>query len=239
MNEATSFYDAFADKLRHDYIVGNPRMLSALAFLRDEVAVSGARRILDIGCGIGWSSHEMARLASVAEVHAIDLSAQLIATAKGLFASPKITFDVVDVTTIMPSAERPYDAIVMLDVYEHIPVAARARFHEALAALLAPGGFILLTCPTVDHQNYLRQHKPEGLQPVDEDVGLPEMLALAGAIDGTLDVWQLQTVWNPRDYFHAVVRRRAGAPVTPFPRRTKLGKVLARLRAWTRGPARG
>lgn len=239
MNEATPFYDAFADKLRHDYVVGNPRMLSAVAFLRAEVAASGARRILDIGCGIGWSSHEMASLASVAEVHAIDLSPQLIATAKGLFASPKITFDVVDVTTMTPATQRPYDAIVMLDVYEHIPVAARARFHEALAALLAPGGFILLTCPTVDHQNYLRQHKPEGLQPVDEDVGLPEMLALAEAIQGTLDVWQLQSVWNPRDYFHAVVRRRAGAPVTPFPRRNVAGKVLARLRAWTRGPARG
>ena len=239
MNEATSFYDAFADKLRNDYIVGNPRMLSALAFMRAEVAASKARRILDIGCGIGWSSHELASLASVAEVHAIDLSPQLIATAKGLFASPKIDFDVVDVTTITPSAERPYDAIVMLDVYEHIPVAARARFHEALSALLAPGGFILLTCPTIDHQNYLRQHKPTGLQPVDEDVGLPELLALADAIQGTIDAWHVQSVWNPRDYFHAVVRRRAGAPVTPFPRRGVAGKVLARLRAKTRGPARG
>lgn len=128
MNEATSFHDAFADTLRHDSIVGNPRMLSAPAFLRGEVKASGARLIPFIGCGIGWSSHERARQASEAEVY---------------------------------------------------------------------------------------------------------------AIDGTLDVWQLKSVWNPRDDCHAVVRRRAGGPALPFPRRTKLGRVLARPRAWTRGPARG
>jgi SAM-dependent methyltransferase len=230
MNQATAFYDVFGKKLCNDYAGGNPRMLMALDFMRREMAVSLARRVLDIGCGIGWSSHELARIKTVEAVKAIDLSPALVATASRLFASSKISFEVVDVTAMPASAGGGYDAIVMLDVYEHIPKAARPAFHSALNSLIAKTGFILLTCPTIEHQNSLRENNPGGLQPVDEDVGLAELQTLASDIDGCVDYYKVHSIWNPRDYFHAVVRRRSGQPASPKSRRRWFETIKAKAR---------
>lgn len=209
-------------------------MLMALDFMRREIAVSRAKSVLDIGCGIGWSSHELAQIKTVEAVKSIDLSPALVATASRLFGARKILFDVVDVTAMPASASRSYDATVMLDVYEHIPKASRPAFHLAINSLLAEAGFILLTCPTVEHQNSLRENNPGGLQPVDEDVGLAELQTLASAIDGCVDYYKVHSIWNPRDYFHAVVRRRSGQPVSPKLRRTWFETIKAKARLQTR-----
>jgi SAM-dependent methyltransferase len=213
MNQATAFYDVFGKKLCNDYAGGNPRMLMALDFMRREMAVSLARRVLDIGCGIGWSSHELARIKTVEAVKAIDLSPALVATASRLFASSKISFEVVDVTAMPASAGGGYDAI-----------------HSALNSLIAKTGFILLTCPTIEHQNSLRENNPGGLQPVDEDVGLAELQTLASDIDGCVDYYKVHSIWNPRDYFHAVVRRRSGQPASPKSRRRWFETIKAKAR---------
>ena len=187
-------------------------MLAALQFMRGEIAAAKAVRVLDIGCGIGWSSHTLARIKSVESVVAVDLSSQLLEKARLLFSHPKIRYEHLDVTHMEPTAFGKFDAIVMLDVYEHIPEGSRAAFHSALNFLLTPTGFLLLSCPTIDHQTYLREHDPAGLQPVDEDVGLEELTAIAAQLDARLDHYRLQSIWSSRDYLHAVVRRNAAMP---------------------------
>jgi len=128
---AKSFYDNFDGKLINDYVGGNPRMIAALQFMRSEVETSGASRILDIGCGLGWSSYTLARAKGVESVVAVDLSSELIENAKRLFGHPNIQFEQMDVTSNEKPISGKFDAIVMLDVYEHIPVTARAGFHKA------------------------------------------------------------------------------------------------------------
>jgi SAM-dependent methyltransferase len=229
--DAKSFYDRFDRKLVNDYVGGNPRMLAALEFMKDEVENCGASRILDIGCGLGWSSHTLASMKSVKSVLAVDLSSELIKAARTLFGHSKIEFQQMDVTDCDRPLSGKFDAIVMLDVYEHIPVAARPAFHHALASLLSDTGFLLLSCPTKDHQRYLREHHPEGLQPVDEDVDIPDLESLAEALQGRIDTYRLLNVWNPRDYLHAVIRRSKGSPAPVVPRRTRLAGLAARARA--------
>ncbi len=227
---AKSFYDQFDRKLVNDYVGGNPRMLTALEFMKDEVGKCGASRILDIGCGLGWSSHTLASMASVKSVLAVDLSSELIKTAKRIFGHPKIEFQQMDVTDCDRSLSGKFDAIVMLDVYEHIPVAARPAFHQALGLLLSDTGFLLLSCPTKDHQRSLRENNPDGLQPVDEDVDIPDLESLAEALQGRVDTYRLLNVWNPRDYLHAVIRRSKGSPAPVITRRTRLAGLAARTR---------
>ena len=208
--EPETFYDAFALKLINDYVRGNERMVSALQFMKAEIYATKVRRVLDIGCGIGWSSHTLAKISSVESVVAVDLSSQLLAKARLLFSDTKIRYEHLDVTRMQASALGAFDAIVMLDVYEHIPKDSRAGFHDALNVLLNPDGFLMLTCPTIDHQTHLREHNPTGLQPVDEDVGLRELTELAAHLDASLDYYQLKSIWSSRDYLHAVIRRKAG-----------------------------
>lgn len=229
--DAKSFYDQFDRKLVNDYVGGNPRMLAALEFMKKEVKISGASKILDIGCGLGWSSYTLAAMKGVESVMAVDLSSELVKSAKKMFGHPKVDYRQMDVTDRNVKLSGCFDAIIMLDVYEHIPVTARERFHKALGELLSDTGFLLLSCPTKDHQNFLREQKPEGLQPVDEDVDLPELVSLAEDLEGRLDTYRLINVWSPRDYLHAVIRRNKGGPAPLRCCRPQLASLGARLRA--------
>ena len=229
--DAKSFYDQFDRKLVNDYVGGNPRMLAALEFMKCEVRSSGASRVLDIGCGLGWSSYTLASMKCVESVLAVDLSSELISKAKKLFGNPKVDFRQMDVTSYNENLSGTFDAIIMLDVYEHIPVVARPGFHHALSGLLSDTGFLLLSCPTKDHQKFLRERQPEGLQPVDEDVDIPDLESLAEALLGRIDTYRLLNVWNPRDYLHAVIRRSKGGPAPLNCRRTRLASLGARVRA--------
>ena len=92
------------------------------------------KRILDIGCGIGWSTHEFANYFNEAVVKGIDLSPVLINTADRLFNRDNLSYQVFDITSNVPT--QTFDAVVMIDVYEHIPKKERANFHLALKKLL-------------------------------------------------------------------------------------------------------
>lgn len=230
-NDAKQFYDHFGRKLVNDFVGGNPRMLLALEFMKSHVRESGSRRILDIGCGIGWSSHELALVPSVEFVHAIDLSSALINQAQRLFPSRKIVYETIDVLALSGASFGTFDAITMLDVYEHIPCGARPAFHEALRQVLSPNGFLLLTCPTIAHQERLRTNNPEGLQPIDEDVGLSQLAQLGDDTSTQLDYYRVISVWNNRDYLHAVLRRPQGTSPTSRPTRSRLASVMSRVRA--------
>jgi SAM-dependent methyltransferase len=228
--DAKHFYDNFIDKLENDFKIGNRRMISAIEFMKIQINSFASKAVLDIGCGIGWSSHVLAAQREVDRVHAIDLSDKLIQKAQQVFPSRKIRYETVDVLGLADHAMGTFDAIVMLDVYEHIPLAGRPGFHRALRDLLSPGGQLLLTCPTISHQHYLRIHNPAGLQPVDEDVGLPQLLQL-GADTGTqLDYYHVVSIWSDRDYFHAALRKPKAACRTAVRKRSFAASWSARFR---------
>jgi cyclopropane fatty-acyl-phospholipid synthase-like methyltransferase len=161
---------------------------------------------LDIGCGIGWSSFEIARR-SRANVLAVDLSESSIIAAKELFQHPNIEFRQLDITSAEFTEQIKFDLIVMVDVFEHIPKENRIEFYKLLNRLLSHQGKVALTCPTVYHQKYLRDNNPGGLQPVDEDVDLSELIEFGKAINAGVAHFQYKSIWNHNDYFHAIIQR--------------------------------
>ena len=56
MKKSLDFYNSFGLKLINDYVRGNKRMENAIVELSKFIK-SDSTAILDIGCGIGWSSH--------------------------------------------------------------------------------------------------------------------------------------------------------------------------------------
>ena len=150
---------------------------------------------------------KIARRFPAAEVTSLDLSPELIELARRLTSERNVRYLVEDITAPMATVGSGFDAIVLLDVYEHIPAKERAGVHRRLHGLLAPKGVIILTCPTPEHQAYLRQHAPEGLQPVDEDVDEAVAAQLARDIGGSLVMFQRMAVSHPNDYSHIVINR--------------------------------
>ena len=125
----------------------------------------------------------------------------------------------------------------MLDVYEHIPEADRWTLHSRLEQSLAEDGRIVVSFPTPEHLDWLREHHPEEIQPVDEDITPDVILALAKESRTSLALYQRVNVWHRGDYAHAVLTRqpwiRHAAPrALPAPGR------LQRYLWWRQSPDR-
>ena len=203
---ARAYYDSESARGLADYGFGNRRIEAAVRHTLSWLP-STARHILDIGCGIGWSSWEMKRLIPKARVLGVDLSPKRIELAKTLFTAPGLEFAARNIAEL--SEEEPFDAIVMLDVYEHIPRDKRQELHRVLKQKSSSNAIFIFSCPTVSHQEYLRKFDPRGLQPVDEDVTPADLQVAATELDGSLVYLRNIKIWRNADYCHAVIRRGA------------------------------
>lgn len=214
--------------LIHDYVYGNRRFEMAINRIVDSVPCS-IRRILDIGCGIGYSSWLMKKAFPKARILGIDISDESIAAARGLFQFNGIHFERTDLLSFRPDSI--FDLIVMIDVYEHIPKNLRESIHEKLRNLIADNGWLIVTTPTVEHQAYLRELHPERLQIIDEDVSIYNLIELAEALRMEVLFLDRVAVWHRYDYQHLVAcRHNTFTSVSSYSSVTFSRRVLNRLR---------
>lgn len=190
-----AYYNGWRERLLQDYQQGNERVQAAMNFAEPYLPVGG--RILDVGCGIGWTS---CWLADHGDVTAVDISPVLIRTARELFGA-SARFIVADISRLILGGH--FDTITMFDVYEHIPRDRYQQLHSRLADWLR--GTLILTCPTLATQQYARDHEI-ALQPVDEDITDTDIADLAGAVNGEIVVDHSVSVWRTDDYRHVVIR---------------------------------
>jgi SAM-dependent methyltransferase len=104
---------------------------------------SGSARILDVGCGLGWSSIAIARALGGAHVDGVDLDPASIEAARSLAAAhgltDRVSFEVRDAASL---AGAGYDLATMFEMLHDLahPVAVLRAAHLALA----PGGLALV-----------------------------------------------------------------------------------------------
>jgi 2-polyprenyl-3-methyl-5-hydroxy-6-metoxy-1,4-benzoquinol methylase len=207
-SKAERYYDNFVDRLLTDYVQSNPRAEKAIKFSTKWLQLANCKNILDIGCGIGWSSSEFSSHLPNCKVSGLDLSPSLIETAKLLFAKTSgAKFSVTDITSPEFKPDLKYDGIIMLDLYEHIPQKDRAGFHASVKNCLGDQFVIILTCPSASFQNFLRQNNPELLQPVDEDVLEEDAKLFADHVGAELILFEPISIWQTNDYNHILISK--------------------------------
>lgn len=141
-----TFYAAFARPFADSRSVTDPVLTSILPYIPPRA------RVLDVGCGNGRLAALLDRERPGATCVGIDAAPELIELARAQMqrlAHITAEFHVADIVEpgwVERVANPPYDAVVCLAVLHHLPgFELRARILGEMAALLAPGGCVILS----------------------------------------------------------------------------------------------
>jgi 2-polyprenyl-3-methyl-5-hydroxy-6-metoxy-1,4-benzoquinol methylase len=131
----------------------NPRhLLFSLSRLKFATKMIGSdKRILEVGCSEGMSTLLLAEFAS--ECVGIDVDSDAIAIANEVLASlsPRVSFKHAD---ILNGAVGKFDAVVSMDVIEHIFPENEKPFMEGVVANLGDKGIGIIGTPNITASQY-------------------------------------------------------------------------------------
>jgi len=110
-----------------------------------EPSVNGCRNVLDIGCGYGLVSLILSLSHPSAAYAGLDIDPWRIRRARqaaSRLQRGNLHFWCADIRTHAP--QRPYDAILLIDVLHHIDNPSKRRLLGTCARSLSPGGMLVI-----------------------------------------------------------------------------------------------
>jgi len=105
--------------------------------------------VLDAGCGSGYGTRILAQVA--AYCLGVDASPEAITLASSLFARPNVEFRVSDVCSLEGVENASFDAVVALEVLEHLPGDRIGSFLEAVRRVLREKGTFVVSVANSNH----------------------------------------------------------------------------------------
>lgn len=129
--------------------------ISTIEFILKEIDELQPRSLIDIGCGDGRLTREIHDRFLQVKVVGADFSARAIALARAMnYDVGDLVFRQFDISTVQ--FEQQFDAAILMEVYEHIPVDETRAFLEGVRRSLRLGGTLLVTVP---HSNKPLEYK--------------------------------------------------------------------------------
>ena len=171
-----------------------------LGRLTEEVARSGARRVLDVGCGAGVNLATMTAAAPGVVGIGLDVDAPSVDLARSTLArhgvadrATVLLIDVRDAVRQRPAElAEPVDLALLANVLYYLPPAERLPLLRDVAALLRPGGRLLVVTTVAEPSLFSRHfdlllRAQEGDMQLADAPTLTRQLEDAGLGDVTLD----------------------------------------------------
>lgn len=223
-SKVRTFYNEFSrDVLLRDFIIRNKRQVAIEELCSRFIQKDS--RVLEVGCGVGIITKFLLKEASV--VHAIDISETNIRVARSYVDSKRCQFHEIDITKDLCKMKRfgPFHFVLLADVLEHIPKDNYVELFNCIESLLDPKGIVIITTPSGQYQEYLKQNKPQAVQIIDETITIQELFS---ATSLTPRYFSYVDIWGQNQYLHIVFQ--AGIEYVPIqPRRPIIRKVRSRL----------
>jgi SAM-dependent methyltransferase len=98
-------------------------------------------RVLDFGCGLGYSSRRLREMFATAEVTGVDTSAKVLESARQRNGGAGVRFLTLDQ---LQDDAGSYDLCYVNGVFHHIPMSERPEALRLIRRLLRPGGMLAL-----------------------------------------------------------------------------------------------
>lgn len=148
--------------------------VSTIEYLLEKVRSLAPASVVDIGCGDGRMTREIALSLDAERIVGVDYSRRAIELAKAMnYGLSSVDFLCVDITASPDIGN--FDLAILMEVFEHISPERTRDFLAGVHLLLKKGGRILLTVPhvnkPVEYKHYqhfsvesLRTHLREGFE---------------------------------------------------------------------------
>ena len=120
-------FDALCDRFKLDVPPDNARLRAIV----ERLSPLEGRRVLDLGCGKGRFARGL--LARGGRVVGLDVSARMLAEASGV---PRVKGS----ARRLPFARASFDAVLAVEVFEHLAVEAVEHVCREVQRVLVPGG---------------------------------------------------------------------------------------------------
>lgn len=131
--------------------------------------------VLEVGCGIGTVSSLILKFISKGRFVGVDISGESITLAKKInSAYQNAEFLVNDMSAFKHSLK--FDFVVLPDVLEHIPLDQHFNLFRVLNLVTTPDATVLINIPEPNCLNWVRKHKPESLQIIDQSLSMQDLL---------------------------------------------------------------
>jgi SAM-dependent methyltransferase len=159
--DATGWFEALYrrasgswDRVPWADLVANPFLVE---WLEASAVRGGGKRCLVVGCGLGDDAEALA--AAGFDVIAFDVAQTAIDACRSRWPGSRVEYAVADALAPPAAWERRFDLVFESYTLQVLPPAARAVATAKLAALVAPGGRLLVLCRARDRD------EPEGQLP--------------------------------------------------------------------------
>ena len=134
-------------------------------FVRERFPALSPRRILDMGCGAGLSTHPLTQPWSQAEVHAVDIAAPMLRYAHARSQAMGVAVHYAQANAAETAfADGSFDLIVSNLLLHEIPQKFSRRIVAECHRLLAPGGVMvhndLVGWPSDPFQEFMAEWNP-------------------------------------------------------------------------------
>lgn len=228
-NEVKEFYNEFLKSRMINYrLNSNPRLERAKVRILQEI--KRTNKVLDIGCGIGIVTEQIANKASKGYVLGIDLSKENIWYSKKTINRKNLSFLECDIIEefdkLNDNINGFMDIITMIDVIEHIPENCRQKLFQNINKISSSDVKLFLTYPSPGYQRYLIKNNPKELQIIDNIIELKTLIKETTSAGFEIVHYSLESIWRLHDYVHVILQKGEGDDMRKVSRKLTLTKKL-------------
>jgi trans-aconitate 2-methyltransferase len=200
--EVVNFYNNFAKKQgvnkRHYFIL--------MHLINSGLKINHS--VLEMGCGIGSLTGLLAKYLKNGHLLSIDLSPESINIAKENLSKFKNLNLVAHDITSYEFGKTLFDAIVLPDVLEHIPLELHFNLFEKMSKILKPDGFVFINIPNPEYLEWCIENRPDLLQIIDQPIYTSELVINTYPHGFYINELKTYSIWvKDGDYQYIVLRK--------------------------------
>ncbi|MFN4123882.1 MAG: class I SAM-dependent methyltransferase [Flavobacteriales bacterium] len=164
--------------------------------------------LLEAGCGVGTITQLLAKKIKSGSITAFDISQEGVEITKSR-VKDKANIQVLKSDLLGFSTNQKFDFILFADVLEHIPSEELKATIEHILKFTKSNSSIVINIPDPAMNDYLRMHRPDKLQIIDNSVYVEDLIRAFDSSDFKLVFFEQYALHHHEsDYNFMVFRQR-------------------------------